>query len=143
MAKQGPPEMEHKVLHATLMIGDSMLAGSDSLPGQYREPWGCQVLIGIDDLVKAKRMFNALAKKWNGANAVSEDFLVQGVRRGHRPVWHPLGNQWRAGCHLKGTLLWVALLFGLPRLKCFTASASANVAYYELAVAQLSGNRGD
>jgi PhnB protein len=34
MATQGPPEMQHKILHATLMIGDSMLADSDATPGQ-------------------------------------------------------------------------------------------------------------
>jgi PhnB protein len=62
MADQAPPEWRGKILHATLHFGDNILAGSDSLPGQYEQPKGFQVLLGIDDPVEAERIFNALAE---------------------------------------------------------------------------------
>ncbi len=62
MAEQAPPEWKGKILHATLNFGDNILAGSDSLPGQYEKPKGFQVLLGIDDSVEAERIFNALAE---------------------------------------------------------------------------------
>jgi PhnB protein len=91
--------MEHKILHATLMIGDSMLAGSDSPPGQYQEPQGCQVLIGIDDLVKAKRMFNALAK--NGT--VQMPFQKTFWSRGFGVVTDQFGIPWEINCEQAAT----------------------------------------
>jgi PhnB protein len=62
MAEQAPPGFGDKILHATLTVGDNMLAGSDSLPGQYLRPQGFQILVGIDDPVEAERIFNALVE---------------------------------------------------------------------------------
>ncbi len=49
MAKETPPGMSGKILHATLTVGDNMLAGDDSLPEQYQPPQGFFILVGIDD----------------------------------------------------------------------------------------------
>ena len=62
MADQAPPEWSGKILHATLTLGDNILAGSDSLPGQYEQPKGFHVLLGIGDPVEAERIFNVLAE---------------------------------------------------------------------------------
>src|SRR5580698_1133371 len=62
MADQAPPEWSGKILHATLTLGDNILAGSDSLPGQYEQPKGFHVLLGIGDPVEAERIFQALAE---------------------------------------------------------------------------------
>lgn len=53
MAEQAPPEWRGKILHATLNFGDNVVAGSDSLPGQYEQPKGFQVLLGVDDPAEA------------------------------------------------------------------------------------------
>jgi PhnB protein len=93
------PEMERKILHATLRIGDSMLAGSDLPPGQYQKPQGCQVLIGIDDVVKAKRIFNALAK--NGT--VQMPFQKTFWSRGFGVLTDQFGIPWEINCEQAAT----------------------------------------
>jgi PhnB protein len=94
MAAQGPPEIEHKILHATLMIGDSMLAGSDVPPGQYQKPQGCQILIGIDDPVNGERMFKALAE--NGT--VQMPFQKTFWARGFGVLTDQFGISWEINC---------------------------------------------
>ena len=63
MASDAPPGFGDKILHATLTVGDNMLAGSDSLPGQYQQPQGFQILVNIGDPIEAERIFNALAER--------------------------------------------------------------------------------
>ena len=94
MAMQGPPEMMHKILHATLMIGDNMLAGSDALPGQYQKPQGCYILIGIDDPVKGERIFNALAE--NGT--VQMQFQKTFWAMGFGVLTDQFGVSWEINC---------------------------------------------
>jgi PhnB protein len=62
MATDAPPGFGEKILHATLTVGDNMLAGSDSLPGQYQQPQGFHILVNIGDAVEAGRTFTALAE---------------------------------------------------------------------------------
>jgi PhnB protein len=93
------PEMEHKILHATLMIGDSMLAGSDIPPGQYQKPQGCHVLIGIDDPVKGEHMFNALAE--NGT--VQMPFQKTFWARGFGVLTDQFGISWEINCEQAAT----------------------------------------
>ena len=68
VASDAPPGFGDKILHATLTVGDNMLAGSDSLPGQYQQPQGLHILVNIGDPVEGERIFNALAE--NGTIAV-------------------------------------------------------------------------
>jgi PhnB protein len=62
MASDAPPGFGDKILHATLTVGDNMLAGSDSSPEQYQPPQGFHILVNIGDPVEADRIFNALAE---------------------------------------------------------------------------------
>jgi PhnB protein len=94
MAAQTPPEFEHKVLHATLMTGDGMLAGSDLPPGQYQKPQGCLVLVGIDDPVKGELMFNALAE--NGT--VQMPFQKTFWAKGFGVLTDQFGVSWEINC---------------------------------------------
>lgn len=77
MAEQAPPEWKGKILHATLNFGDNILAGSDSLPGQYEKPKGFQVLLGIDDSVEAERIFNALAENGTVLMPIQQTFWAR------------------------------------------------------------------
>ena len=94
MAKQGPTEMEHKIMHATLMIGGCMLAGSDVPPGQYQRPQGCHMLIGIDDPVNGERLFNALAE--NGT--VQMPFQKTFWAAGFGVLTDQFGVSWEINC---------------------------------------------
>src|ERR1700728_1286502 len=62
MAGDAPPGFGEKILHATLTVGDNMLAGSDHLPNQYEQPKGFQILVNISDPQEAARTFNALSE---------------------------------------------------------------------------------
>ena len=62
MAKHAPPGWGEKILHASLLIGDDVLAGADVLPEQYEQPKGFAVLLGVEDPADAERVFHALAE---------------------------------------------------------------------------------
>src|SRR3979490_1822630 len=62
MADQAPPEWRDKILHASLKVGDEVLAGADVLPEQYVEPEGFSLTLGIDNPADAERIFHALAE---------------------------------------------------------------------------------
>ena len=77
MAEQAPPEWRGKILHATLNFGENVLAGSDSLPGQYEQPKGFQVLLGVDDPVEAERIFHALAENGRVLMPIQQTFWAR------------------------------------------------------------------
>ena len=62
MAEQVPLGWRAKIVHASLTIGDTELAGVDVLPEQYVQPQGFCVLLHVDDPVEAERIFYALAE---------------------------------------------------------------------------------
>jgi PhnB protein len=78
MASDAPPGFGDKILHATLTVGDNMLAGSDSLPGQYRQPQGFHILVNIGDAAEAARTFKALAENGTVAMAFQKTFWAAG-----------------------------------------------------------------
>ena len=63
--KHVPAGWGDKVLHARLMVGDTVVMASDSPPEQYEKPGGFSISISISDKEKGERVFNALAE--NGA----------------------------------------------------------------------------
>jgi PhnB protein len=77
MAEQAPPEWRGKILHATLSFGDNVLAGSDSIPGQYERPKGFQMLLGVDDPADAERIFNALADNGTVLMPIQQTFWAR------------------------------------------------------------------
>jgi PhnB protein len=55
-----------------------MLAGSDSLPGQYQQPQGFHILVNIADTREAERIFNALAENGTVAMPFQKTFWAAG-----------------------------------------------------------------
>ena len=94
MAKDAPPGMSGKILHATLTVGDNMLAGDDSLPGQYVQPQGFQILVGIDDPVEAERIFNALTKNGKVQMPFQKTFWAAGFG----VLTDQFGISWEINC---------------------------------------------
>ena len=62
MAAQVPPEWRSKIVHASLTLGASTLAGADVLPEDYQPPQGFFVLLTTHDIAEAERAFHALAE---------------------------------------------------------------------------------
>jgi len=62
MATRVPAEWRDKIAHATLAVGELVLAGADVLPEQYAQPKGFAVLLALDDPADAERIYHALAE---------------------------------------------------------------------------------
>jgi PhnB protein len=76
--KQVPAEWRDKILHARLVVGDQALMASDAPPGRYDKPQGFSVSIGLNDLAKAERMFNALAENGTVQMPFQQTFWAAG-----------------------------------------------------------------
>lgn len=62
MAAQTESKWHDRIIHATLVLDGTELAGADVLPPDYRRPQGFSVLLSFDDLSEAKRVFMELAR---------------------------------------------------------------------------------
>lgn len=62
MADHVSAELHDKIVHATLVIGETELSGNDAPPDRYEAPKGFSVTIQIKDPAEAERVFNALAE---------------------------------------------------------------------------------
>jgi PhnB protein len=74
MAEQVPLEWRSKVVHASMTVGGTVLAGADPLPEQYVQPRGFYVLLGIDAPADAERMFHSLAENGEVQMAIQKTF---------------------------------------------------------------------
>jgi PhnB protein len=62
MAGHMPAEWGHKILHASMTVGDSVVMGSDAPSDRYTTPAGFSMSINVSDPADADRVFNALAE---------------------------------------------------------------------------------
>jgi PhnB protein len=62
LAEQVPAEWQSKILHATLMLEDQELFGSDAFPGAYQRPQGFSIAVSVTELAKAKDLFTSFAE---------------------------------------------------------------------------------
>ena len=94
MASQAPPGWSAKILHATLEVDGSRLAGSDSIPGRYDGSKGFHVLLGVHDPAEAERIFSALAESGTVAMPLQKTFwaVLFGV------VTDRFGISWEINC---------------------------------------------
>ena len=62
MSDQVAPEWRDKVMHSSLVIGETVLLGADSPPDQYEAPRGISVTIPTKSVAEAERIFGKLSK---------------------------------------------------------------------------------
>jgi PhnB protein len=62
MADQVPAEMHDRIIHASLIIGETVLLGADGPPDQYEEPRGISVTVPAKTLADAERIFGTLSE---------------------------------------------------------------------------------
>lgn len=93
MAKGTPPELQDKIMHACLSVGDKKLMGSDSMECPV-EPAGYHVSLSVEDPAEAERIFNALAENGKVQMPIQQTFWS--VRFGM--VVNSFGIPWIVNC---------------------------------------------
>ena len=63
MAQEVPAAWREKIVHATLSFNGCTLAGSDVQPAHYRRPQGFSVLVDVEGVDNANRIFSALVER--------------------------------------------------------------------------------
>ena len=94
MADQTPTEWRKRVMHATLSVGDQLLQGSDSPPGQYQKPQGFSIAIALSDATEAERIFKALSENGKVQMPLEETFWA--LRFGY--LIDRFGVPWMINC---------------------------------------------
>ena len=61
MEGQMPPEWKDRVMHATLIVGETALMGADAPPPHFTNPQGFCVSLNIDSPADADRIFAAMS----------------------------------------------------------------------------------
>lgn len=74
MAQDVPAEWGAKIVHATLSFEGCELAGSDVRPEHYRRPQGFSVLVDVEGVAKADRIFSALAEGGSASMPMQKTF---------------------------------------------------------------------
>jgi PhnB protein len=91
-----PSEWRDKILHASLVVGDKELLGSDAPPDSYEKPKGFWVTIQINDQADAERIFHALAEKGTVSMPIQQTFWA--LRFGM--LVDQFGIPWMINCNL-------------------------------------------
>ena len=74
MAKAMPPDWIEKIVHATLSFDGCELAGSDVQLADYRRPQGFSVLVNVEGVENARRIFAALCEGGSVEMPMQETF---------------------------------------------------------------------
>ena len=94
MAKDAPPTWGDKICHATFVAGDTTFHGVDVLPGTYESPRGFTIVLGIDDIDEANRLFRALGEDGEVHMPLQETFWA----RRYGKVVDRFGVGWEISC---------------------------------------------
>ena len=89
-----PAELQGRIMHASLQLGEGVLMGSDALPGHEAPLSGFSVALGFTDAKEAERVFNALAEGGSVTEplAATDWALVYGALRDR------FGISWMVNC---------------------------------------------
>jgi len=93
-AEHVPPEWLKKILHARLVVGDTVLMASDAPPDRYAAMKGFSVSLVIDDPAEAERVFHALAENGTVRMPIQETFWA--TRFGM--LTDQFGTPWMVNC---------------------------------------------
>jgi PhnB protein len=94
MAGSVPPEWGDKVMHGSIAVGDTIIAGADVHSLHYRQPRGFSVLLGVAIPEDADRIFQALADGGTVTVPLQETFWS--ARYG--AVTDQFGVPWEINC---------------------------------------------
>jgi PhnB protein len=73
-----PEEWQDKIMHVSMTIGDSILMGSDGMPGQPQTGMqGCELALSVDSAAQAERIFTALSQDGTVAVPLAPSFFCE------------------------------------------------------------------
>jgi PhnB protein len=67
-------EWHHKIMHASMTVGDAVIMGSDCPLGRYQSPQGFSVALQIKKPAEAERVYHALAQEGTVTMPIQETF---------------------------------------------------------------------
>lgn len=74
MAAQMGPELQNKIMHMSMRIGDRILMGSDAPPQYQGTQQGFDICVAVKDASEAEKVFNALAEGGKVTMPLGETF---------------------------------------------------------------------
>jgi PhnB protein len=95
IARDVPPDWHARVLHARLVVDDTVLMGSDSPPEHYQKPQGLYVSLNVDQPARAQRIFEALAANGTVTMPFAPTFWAAG---GFGMLVDRFGTPWMINC---------------------------------------------
>jgi len=73
-AKETPASMQSQVMHARLLVGTSVIMGSDCPPERYQKPQGFTIALNVEKPEEAERIFTAMSEKGQVMMPIEETF---------------------------------------------------------------------
>ena len=77
MAADMPPEWHSKIIHASIVCGESHLMGSDAPPGRYVKPDGITISIDLKSTAEAERIFKSLSENGSVQMPLAQTFWAE------------------------------------------------------------------
>lgn len=99
LAKDAPPMWQEKICHSTLVAGETTFHGVDVLPGTYEPPRGFSIVMGVDDVDEANRLFRVLGAGGEAPIPLQETFWA----RRYGKVVDRFGIAWEISCDRPAT----------------------------------------
>jgi PhnB protein len=96
-ADETAKELQNKIIHGRIAIGEGIIMGSDAPTGRYQAPGGFSVNIGVETPEEAERIFKALSEKGTIHMPMEETFWA--LRFGM--FIDRFGTPWMINCEKK------------------------------------------
>ena len=94
LAKDAPVSWREKICHSTLVAGETTFHGVDVLPGSYEPPRGFSIVLDIDDIDEANRLFGVLGEHGEVQIPLQETFWA----RRYGKILDRFGIAWEISC---------------------------------------------
>jgi|SRR5580704_2981811 PhnB protein len=76
-AGQVPADWRKKIIHAWLMVGNTMILASDAPPERYEQPKGMNVSLSVDTPGEAEQIFADLSEKGSVRMPMAQTFFAR------------------------------------------------------------------
>jgi PhnB protein len=97
-AGEVPKGKENQIMNATLRVGEARLMASDNMTDPFEPSRGTHVYFGFDDVERARRVFNRLAKDGDVRMPFEPTFWTKGFGM----CRDRFGTDWMIAVHAEG-----------------------------------------